>query len=130
MPTRQVAKSWPSTARDVLIDAARYYYQQMKAPWPVPDAIMDRAIDWAHQEIARRAKEIFEEASSRWINRWERGAIDAEMKRAIEETYRRLSRAESAIRPRAGARKKSARQLDAEIAQVIAQVISQKTEVR
>lgn len=113
-------KSWPPTARDIVLDAARYYYRQMKEPWAVADVEMDSAIEWANQELVRREREIYEEASARWINRWEKGALDVEMKRAIEETYRRLSGAERAIRPRSGATmKKSSRQLEAEIAEVL-----------
>ena len=113
-------KSWPPSARDVVLDAARYYYRQMKEPWAVADVEMDSAIEWANQEIVRREREIYEEASPRWINRWEKGALDPEMKRAIEETYRRLSAAERAIRPRRGsATMKSPRQLDAEIAEAL-----------
>jgi len=115
----KLPKSWPPRARAILLDAARFYYREMKEPWPVSDVIMDRAIEWANKEIEARQSEIYEDASSRWINRWESGKLDVEMKRAIEETYRRLSHAERAIRPRAGARKKSPQQLDAEIAQAI-----------
>lgn len=122
MPTNvKLPKSWPSIARDIVLDGARYYYREMNEPWPVPDVIMERAVEWANKEITAREREIYEEASAAWINRWERGKLDAEMKRAIEETYRRLSRAEGAIRPRTGARKKSPRQLDSEIAQAISE---------
>ena len=117
MTVAKLPKSWPPIARDILVDAARYYYRQMKEPWPVPDVAMDNAIEWANQELEARQKEIYEDASSRWINRWESGKLDAEMRRAIEETHRRLSRAEGAIRPRA--RKKSPWQLDTEIAQAL-----------
>jgi hypothetical protein len=119
-------KSWPPIARDILVDAARDYYRQMKEPWPVPDVAMDRAIEWASKEITARQREIYADASVRWINRWESGKLDAEMRRTIDETYRRLSRAEGVIRSRAGAGKKSLRQLDAEIAQAL----SAKREVR
>ena len=128
MPTStKLPKSWPPVARDILLDAARYYYRQMKEPWPVSDVAMNNAIEWANNEIATRQGEIYEGASSRWINRWESGKLNAEMRRAIEETYRRLSRAEGAIRPRAGARKtpragarkKTPRQLEAEIHQAL-----------
>lgn len=115
----KLPKSWPPIARDIVLDAARYYYREMKEPWPVPDVILERAIEWANKEITARERELYEEASSAWINRWESGKLDSEMKRAIEETYRRLSRAEGAIRPRAGARKKSLRQLDTEIVQAL-----------
>lgn len=117
----KLPKSWPPIARDILVDAARYYYREMKEPWPVPDAIMESAIEWAHKEIEARQREIYEGASQRWINCWESGKLDAEMRSAIAETYRRLSRAEGAIRPRAGARKKSLRQLDTEIAQALSE---------
>jgi hypothetical protein len=117
----KLPKSWPSIARDIVLDAARNYYREMKEPWPVPDVIMERVIGEANEEIVRRQDEIYEDASSGWIDRWEGGKLDVEMKRAIEETYQRLTRAERAIRPRAGARKKSARQLDAEIAQAISE---------
>ncbi len=115
----KLPKSWPSTARDILLDAARYYYREMKEPWPVPDVIMERAIAWANKELESRQQEIYEEASPRWIDRWESGKLDDEMKRAIEATYTRLSRAERGIRPRTGARKKSPRQLDAEISHAL-----------
>jgi hypothetical protein len=114
-------KSWPPIACDILVDAARYYYSEMKEPWPVPAAIMERSIELANKEIAAKQSEIYEDASSRWINRWESGKLDAEMRRMIEETYRRLSRAEGMIRPRASARKKSPRQLDTEIAATLSE---------
>lgn len=104
-------KSWPPIARAVLLDAARYYYRQMKEPFPVPDVLMDQAVEWANDDLSRRDREIREEASDRWIDRWESGTLDAEMRKAIEETYRRLSRAERPI-----SRKKTPRQLDTEIA--------------
>lgn len=116
----KLPKSWPPIARDIVLDAARYYYREMKEPWPVPDVIMERALEGANNEISRREREIYEDASPSWINRWESGKLDEEMKRAIEETYRRMSRAEGAIRPRAGAQKKSGRQLDTEIANALA----------
>jgi hypothetical protein len=116
----RLSTSWPDVARDVLIEAARYYYQQMREPFPVPDVAMTRAIEWANDELARRDRDIREEASRRWIDRWERGALDAEMRRAIEDTYRRLSRAERGISPRSAA-KKGTRQLDVEIAQALAE---------
>ena len=120
MPTStKLPKSWPPIARDILVDAARYYYREMKEPWPVPDVIMERAVEWANKELDARRREVVEEATLRWIDRWDHGLLEADMKKAIEETYRRLSRAEGAIRPRAGARKKSPRQLDAEIAQAL-----------
>ena len=119
MPT--LPKSWPSIARDILLDAVRLYYRDMKEPWPVPDVIMERAIAWANEELTKRQSAIYEEASSTWIDRWESGALDAEMERAIEETYRQLNRDEGPIRgPRASARKKTSRQLDAEISQALA----------
>ncbi len=120
MATSKLPKSWPPIARDIVLDAARYYYRQMKEPFPVPDVIMEEVIEWAGKEIASRERDIYEQASDRWINRWESGKLDAEMKSAIEETYRRLSRAEGAIRPRAGATKKSPKQLDAEITNALA----------
>ena len=115
----KLPKSWPATARDILLDAARDYYREMNEPWPVPDVIMERVIMEANEKIEARRQEIYEEASDRWIDRWEHGKLDDEMKRAIEETYARLSRAERGIRSRTSARKKSPRQLDAEIAQAI-----------
>ena len=80
----KLSTSWPDIARDVLIEAARYYYQQMREPFPVPDVAMASSIAWASDELARRDREIREEASERWIDRWESGALDAEMQRAIE----------------------------------------------
>jgi hypothetical protein len=64
--------------------------------------------------------EVYEEASSRWINRWESGQFDDDMKKAIEDTYGQLRRVERVLRPRAGAVKKRGSQLDAEIAQALA----------
>jgi hypothetical protein len=118
MSTTTLPKSWPSTARGILLDAARYYYREMKEPFPVSDVLMERAIEWANKELDSRRREIEEEATTRWINRWESGALDAEMKKAIEATYQKLSRAERGIRSHAVAKKKPS-QLDAEIAQVL-----------
>lgn len=121
----KLPKSWPPIARDVLLDVARYYYREMKEPWPVPDVIMERAIEWANKELGARQKEIYEEASPRWIDRWESGQLDEEMKRAIDEMYRRMSRAERVIRPRkSGAKKKSSAQLEADIAEVLQKPVS------
>ena len=117
--TTQLA-SWPDVARDIVLDAARYYYREMKDPVPVHDVIMERAIEWANKEIASREREIYEDASVRWIHRWESGKLDDEMKRAIEATYDQLSRAEKILRPRRSA-KKSSRQLAVEIAHALRQ---------
>lgn len=113
-------KSWPPTVQRIVLDAARYYYQQMSEPFPDPEVLMERAIEYAAREIEAQQRYIYEEASSRWIKRWEDGQFDADMKKAIEGTYGRLRRAERGLRPRAGAQKKRASQLDAEIAQAIA----------
>jgi len=110
-------KSWPPIARRVLLDAARYYYRQMSEPFPVPDVAMERAIEWANRELDARDREVREEASDRWIDRWESGQLDAEMKKAIEATYGQLRRAERGIRSHGAPRKK---RLDAEIAEVLA----------
>lgn len=117
--TTQLA-SWPDVARAIVLDAARYYYREMKDPFPVHDVIMERAIEGANKEIASREREIYDGASVRWIHRWESGKLDDEMKRAIEATYHQLSRAEKILRPRRSA-KKSSRQLDVEIAHALRQ---------
>jgi hypothetical protein len=109
-------KSWPPIARRILLDAARYYYQQMSEPFPVSDVAMDNAIEWANRELDARDREVREEAGSRWINRWESGQLDAEMKKAITATYGQLRRAERGIRS-GGVKKKSRAQLDADIAE-------------
>jgi hypothetical protein len=115
----KLPKSWPTTARRILLDAAQFFYREMNEPWPVFDVNMDRAIEWANSEMERRRTEIYEEASDAWIDRWESGELDAEMKKAIDATYDSLRRAERGIRSRAGARKKSGRQLDVEISQAL-----------
>jgi hypothetical protein len=117
--TTKLPKSWPPTARHILLDAARYYYRKMNEPFPVPDVIMEQAIDWASKELDSRRRELEEEATSRWIDRWDRGLLDVEMKKEIEAIYRRLSRAERGIRAHAVVKKKSPAQLDSEIAQVL-----------
>lgn len=116
-------KSWPPIARRVLLDAARYYYQQMSEPFPVSDVAMEKAIEWANRELDARDREVREEASGRWIDRWESGQLDIEMKKAIEATYGKLRRAERGIRSRAGTKKKSPRQLDADIAESLAKKV-------
>lgn len=116
-------KSWPPTARHILLDAARWFYSQMNEPWPVYDVEMDNAIEYANRELEKRQREIYEEATSRWINRWESGQLDAEMKKVIDETYGRLRRGERGIRSQSTGKKKkkSPARLDAEIAQAIAE---------
>ena len=113
-------KSWPPIARDILVDAARYYYREIKEPFAVPDVVMEQAIEHANRALERRDRELREEASDRWIDRWESGKLDAEMAHAIRETYRRMSRAERAIVPK----KKSRRQLETEIAESLAKKTS------
>lgn len=114
----KLPKSWPPTARRIVLDAARYYYREMSEPFPVPDVIMEQAIEWANKEMEVRRREIYEEASDRWIDRWESAKTDEEMKKAIDSTYDSLRRAERGLRSRSHASvRKSPRQLDAEIAQ-------------
>lgn len=117
-------KSWPPVARHVVLDAARYYYRQMSEPFPVSDVAMEKAIEWANRELDARDREVREEAGARWIDRWERGQLDIEMKKAIEATYGQLRRAERGIRSRTGTKKKSPRQLDADIAESLAKKTS------
>ena len=115
----KLPKSWPPIAQRIVLDAARYYYQEMNEPFPVPDVAMEHAIEYANRELERRDREVREEASDRWIDKWERGSLDADLKKVIDETYGRLRRAERGIRSRSGARKKSAAQLDVEIARAL-----------
>lgn len=119
MASSKLSKSWPPTARRIVLDAARYFYRQMNEPFAVYDVYMDEAIEFANRELERRRSEIYEEASDKWIDKWESGKLDAEMKNAIDETYGRLRRAERGIRSRSSVKKKNSRQLDAEIAQVL-----------
>lgn len=115
----KLPKSWPPRVRDAVLDAARYYYQQMNEPFAVPDVEMDRAVELASREIADRQSEIYEDASNRWIHRWESGAFETDIKKAIEQIYGRLRRAERPFRGHATASKKTGRQLDAEIAHAL-----------
>lgn len=122
--TASLPKSWPATARDIVLDAARFFYRQMNEPFAVYDVHMDEALEYVNREIDKQRRYIYEEASDRWINRWESGQTDAEVKKAIDATYGKLRRAERGIRPRSvssGARKKSGRQLDVEIAHALKQ---------
>ncbi len=111
-------KDWPPTAKRIVLDAAQFFYREMNEPFPVFDVDMDRAIEWANSELERRQAEIYEEAGDAWINRWESGKLDEEMKKAIDATYGKLRRAERGLRSHATF-KKSARQLDAEISQAL-----------
>ena len=121
MSASKFPKSWPPVVRRIVLDAARYYYQQMSEQFPVPDVAMDKAVDWVNRELDARQSEVREEASSRWINRWESGQFDEDMRRAIEATYDQLRRAERVLRGgRGGARKKRSAVLDADIAAALA----------
>lgn len=112
-----VRKDWPPTARDVLLEAARFYYNEMTGSFPVGDVAMDRAIEWANAELVAGQQEIEDEASDAWINRWDKGPLDEEMRKAITTTFRKLRSAEGPLR--AHATKKNARQLDAEISEAL-----------
>jgi hypothetical protein len=112
----KLPKSWPPIGRHIVLDAARFFYREMNEPFPVYDVNMDRAIEWANRELETRQREVREEASPRWIDRWESGELDAEMKKAIDAFYGSLRRAEHPIRSHA---KKRPAQLDAEIAQAL-----------
>lgn len=116
----KLPKSWPSTVRDILLDGARDYYRLMNEEWPDPAGAMDRVMESVNYELERRQEEIYEKASPRWLDRWERGEFEADIKKAIEETYRRLRRSEGGVvRSHASVRKKNSQQLDAEIAQAL-----------
>jgi hypothetical protein len=115
----KLPKSWPPGVRDAVLDAARYYYRQMNEPFAVPDVEMDRAVAWASREIDDHRGEIYEDASDRWIHRWESGAFEADIRKTIEQIYGRLRRAERPFRGHATASKKTGRQLDAEIANAL-----------
>lgn len=116
--SEKLLASWPPIAREAVLDAARYYYQLMSEPFPVPDVAMDQAVEWASREIVDRWRDLEDEATERWIDRWESGQLDAPMRQAIEKTYGKLRRGERGLR--AGARRKSSKQLDVEIAQSLA----------
>lgn len=88
----------------------------MSEPWAVYDVEMETSIEWANKQLDSRRRELVEEASPRWIDRWDHGDHDETMRKAIDATYGKLRRAERGIR-RSGARKKTSRQLDADIAQ-------------
>ena len=111
-------RSWPPRARDIVLEAARFLYRQMNEPFPVYDASVDEAVAWVNDEIAKDERRIYEEASPRWIDRWERGSLDPEIREAVGAAYGRLRRAERGLRSHA--RKRPGRQLDAEIAQALA----------
>lgn len=116
----KLPKSWPPQVRDAVLDAARYYYQQMNEPFAVPDVEMEKAVEWASREIDGRQREIYEEASGRWIDRWESGEFEGDMKKAVEQIYSRLRRAERPFRGHATSqKKKTGRQLDTEIAHAL-----------
>ncbi len=116
----KLPKSWPETARHILLDAARFFYRQMNQEFAVFDVHMDEAVEWANKEMERRQREIYEEASPRWIDKWESGKLDPEMKKVIEETYGKLRRAERGIRLHSTVKSRT-RQLDVEIAQALSQ---------
>jgi hypothetical protein len=104
----KLPKSWPPTARHILLDAARFFYREMNEPFPVYDVNMEHAVEYANRELEGRQREIYEEASLRWINRWESGQLDAEMKKAIGATYGNLRRAERGLRSHATVGKRAA----------------------
>ena len=114
-------RDWPATAKRILLEASQFFYREMNEPFPVFDVNMDRAVEWANSELERRQKEIYEEAGDAWIDRWESGKLDDEMRKAIDATYGKLRRAERGIRGHAAVKTKSARQLDAEIARALRQ---------
>jgi len=91
---------WPPTARDILVDAARFYHREMTDQWPVPEVAMERAIEYAERELYSHSNILYAEAGSRWINRWESGQLEAEMKRAIGKMYQRMRLAEKVIAPK------------------------------
>lgn len=112
-------KDWPPTARRIVLDAAQLFYRDMNEPFPVFDVNMELALERANSEISRRQAEIYEEAGVPWINRWESGKLDAEMRKAIDSTYGRLRRAERGLRSYATIRKTSA-EMDRDIAEALA----------
>lgn len=79
-------RDWPDFARRVVLDAARWYDKEVHGEWAVPDVLLDEAVTDVGQHLERLERERgldFDDASETWINRYESGKLDDEMKAAI-----------------------------------------------
>jgi len=80
---------WPDVGRRFVLDAARWYYQEMHKEWPVSDVLMDQALEDVLKNLEReeraggeRARQL-NNARPSWVSRYEDGALDDEIKEAI-----------------------------------------------
>jgi hypothetical protein len=89
---------WPDVGRRIVLDAARWYYQQVNEPFAVPDVLVDQAVEEVLKDLERedraggeRARQI-NDARSSWVSRYESGELDAEIKDAIQAWSRSVRR--------------------------------------
>jgi hypothetical protein len=75
---------WPDVGRRRVLDAARWYYQEMHKDWPVPDVLMDQALEDVQKDLEREDRSgQLDDARPSWYRRYESGELDDEIKSAI-----------------------------------------------
>jgi hypothetical protein len=75
---------WPDVGRRIVLEATRWYYQEMNKEWPVSDVLQERAVEDVNKDLERedRAGQLADARAS-WYARYESGKLDDEIKRAI-----------------------------------------------
>jgi hypothetical protein len=74
---------WPRKFVMIVKDEAATYASAIRGPWPDTAALQQRAIDRVVRKIEADTDTI-DEAAESWVERWESGAIDAEIGSAVD----------------------------------------------
>ena len=79
---------WPDVGRRIVLDAARWYYQEMNKEWPVSDVLLESAVQDVGNNLEREDRDRagrlqIEDVRPSWYARYESGKLDDEIKRAI-----------------------------------------------
>jgi hypothetical protein len=79
---------WPDVGRRIVLDAARWYYQEMNKEWPVADVLLESAVEDVGKNLEREDRDRagrlqIEDVRPSWYARYEAGKLDDEIKRAI-----------------------------------------------
>jgi hypothetical protein len=83
LDTPILAKDWPADARSCVADAARWYSNEIRQPYAVPDVLLGQAVSDALTELERLDRYGELNQTSKWYDRYETGQVDDEIRRAI-----------------------------------------------
>jgi hypothetical protein len=88
---------WPPEYAQMVKDEGKEFFAAMTRPWAAHDAELDQAVEWVSRQIYEKVRYAeahaeWDEFSEAWLERWERGETDAEIRQAIEGYAKALGR--------------------------------------